>query len=110
MTPSKKKSLTPKEVSVDPPIKAETPIIELPNDENKLFDKEDDGGTSTIPDLYYPVRMRKKKSSPTIYGNMPLMSYSNCPHSMPKETALKNGSSIKIWIIWNNFINGMKMT
>ena len=32
----------------------ETPIIELPNDENKLFDEEDDVGTSTILDLSLP--------------------------------------------------------
>ena len=36
---------------MDPSIKVETPIIELTNDENKLFDEEDDVGTSTIPDL-----------------------------------------------------------
>ena len=32
----------------------ETPIIELPNDENKLFDEENDVGTSTIPNLSLP--------------------------------------------------------
>ena len=51
MTPSKKKSLRPKEVSFDPSLKVETPTIELPN---KLFDEEDDVGTSTIPDLSLP--------------------------------------------------------
>ena len=50
MTQSKKKPLGPKEVSLDPSIKVESPIIELRNDENKLFDEEDDVGTSTIPD------------------------------------------------------------
>ena len=54
MTPSKKKLLKPTEVSLDPSIKVETPIVELPNDENKLFDEEDDVGTSTIPDLSIP--------------------------------------------------------
>ena len=54
MTPSKKKLPKPKEVSLDPSIKDETPIIELPNDESKLFDKEDDVGTSAIPDLSLP--------------------------------------------------------
>ena len=39
---------------MDPSIKTETPIIELPNDENKLFDEEGDEGTSTIPDLSLP--------------------------------------------------------
>ena len=32
----------------------ETPIIEPPNNENKLFDEGDDVGTSTIPDLSLP--------------------------------------------------------
>ena len=54
MTPSKKKLLKPKEVSLDPSIKEETPIIELPNDENKLFDEEDDVVTSIVPDLSLP--------------------------------------------------------
>ena len=39
---------------MDPSIKVETPIIELPNNKNKLFDEEDDVGTSTIPDLSLP--------------------------------------------------------
>ena len=39
---------------MDPSIKMETPIVELPNDENKMFDEEDDVGTSTIPDLLLP--------------------------------------------------------
>ena len=39
---------------MDPSIKVETPIAELPNDENKLFDEEDDVGTYTIPDLSLP--------------------------------------------------------
>ena len=39
---------------MDPSIKVETPIIELPNNKNKLFDEEDDAGTSTIPDLSLP--------------------------------------------------------
>ena len=54
MTPSKKKLPKPKEVSLDPSLKEETPIIELPNDENKLFDEDDDVRTSTIPDLSLP--------------------------------------------------------
>ena len=51
---SKKKLLKPKEVSLDSPLKEETPNIELPNDENKLFDEDDDVVTSTIPDLSVP--------------------------------------------------------
>ena len=51
MTPSKKKLIKPKDVSLDPSIKVETPIFELPNDENKPCNEEYDVGTSTIPDL-----------------------------------------------------------
>ena len=54
MTPSKKKLLKTKEVSLDPSLKEETPIVELPKDENKLFDDNDDVGTSTTPDLSLP--------------------------------------------------------
>ena len=36
---------------MDSPPKEEIPIIGLPNDENKLFDVDDDVGTSTIADL-----------------------------------------------------------
>ena len=54
MTPSKKKLLKPKEVTLDPSLKEETPTVELPNNENKLFDEDDDIGTSTIPHLSLP--------------------------------------------------------
>ena len=36
MTPSKKKLLKPKEVSLGASLMEETPIVELPNDENKV--------------------------------------------------------------------------
>ena len=39
---------------MDPSIKVETPTIEFPNDENKLFDEEANVGTSTISDLSLP--------------------------------------------------------
>ena len=54
MPPSKKKLLKPKEVSLDSPPKEETPNIELQNDENKLFDVDDNVGTSPTADLSVP--------------------------------------------------------
>ena len=39
---------------MDSSLKEETPIVELQNDENKLFDVDDYVGTSTIPDLSLP--------------------------------------------------------
>ena len=100
MTPSKKKLLKPKEVSLDPFIKVETPTAELPNDENQLFG--DDVMLEHLPSLtfHYRVRMRKKKSSPTMSGNMLLMSYSNCPHFILKEKVSESGSNIKTFRLW----------
>ena len=49
MAPSK--NIKPKEVSLDSATKDELPIVDLPNDENKLFDVDDDMVASTIPDL-----------------------------------------------------------
>ena len=54
MPPSKKKLPKPIEISLDSPLKEETPSIELPNNENIFFDGDDDVGTSTIPDLSVP--------------------------------------------------------
>ena len=99
MTPPKKKSLRPKEVSLDQSIKVETPIIELPNDENKLFDEEDDGEHLPYQIFHYPVRMKKKKLNPTMYGNMLSMTYSNYPHCMLKEKVSESGLKLKIWKI-----------
>ena len=61
MSPSKKKLLKPKEVSLDSPPKEDTPNIELPNDENKLFAVDDDVGTSTIADLSVPSEDEEKE-------------------------------------------------
>ena len=51
MPPSTKNILKPKVVSLESSLKDEAVTIELPNNENKLFDVDDDAGTSTIPDL-----------------------------------------------------------
>ena len=61
MPPSKKRLLKPKEVSLDSPPKEETPNIELPIDENKVFDVDDDVGTSTIADLSVPSEVEEEE-------------------------------------------------
>ena len=61
MTPSKRKLLKPKVVSLDRSLKVETPTVDLPNDENKLFDEDDDVGTSNIPDLSLPSEDEEEK-------------------------------------------------
>ena len=54
MPPSKKKFLKPKAVSLDSPLKGGAPNNELPNNEDKFLDEDDDVGTPTIPDLSVP--------------------------------------------------------
>ena len=61
---------------MDSPLKEETPNTELPYDENKLFNEEDDVGTSTICDLSAP----SEEEEEAMFGNMPLISYSNALH------------------------------
>ena len=67
MTPSKKKLLKPKEVSLDSLIAVETPKVELPNNENKLFDEDDDVGTSSIPDSSLPSEDEEEEAK---YNNV----------------------------------------
>ena len=61
MPPSKKKLLKPIEVSLDSPSNKETPNIELPNNENNLFDENDDVGTSTINCLSVPSEVEEEE-------------------------------------------------
>ena len=63
MSPSKKKLLKPKEVSLESSLKDEAPNIELPNTENELFDVDDDVGTSTIPVLSVPSEDEEEEVS-----------------------------------------------
>ena len=49
-------------------LKDEAPNIELPNDENKLFDVDDDVGTSTIPDLSVPSEDEEEEVSSNNLG------------------------------------------
>ena len=59
MAPSKKKAVQPKEVSLETPPKTELPKVELPKDENKFFDEEDELITSTIPDFFIASQEEK---------------------------------------------------
>ena len=97
MTPSKYMSFKPKEVSLDPSFKVETPTVELPNDGNKLFDEDVDVGTTTIPDLSLPSEDEDeevKSSNVWEYAIDVLFKLSpiHC-----QGNASENGSNIKTW-------------
>ena len=67
MPPYKKKLLKPKEVALESSFKDEAPNIELPNDENRVFDVDDDVGASTIPDLSVPSENEEEVSSNNVW-------------------------------------------
>ena len=64
MSPFKKKAVKLEEDSLEATPKAELPACVLPNDENKLFDEDDDLGTSTIPDVSAASEEEKEMSLP----------------------------------------------
>ena len=56
------KAVLPKEVSLEAPPKTELPKLELPRNENKLFDEGDEMVTSTIPD--FSVASEEEQETP----------------------------------------------
>ena len=107
MPPSKKKLLKPKEVSLDSPLKKETPNIELPNDDNKLFGVDDDVGTSTIPDLSVPSEDEEEVKSINVWEHAIDILFKLSPLH-PDQKSLRKWVNIKTWMIRNCFTNGMR--
>ena len=92
---------------MDSPLKEETPNIELPNYENKLFDIDDDVGTSTIPDLSVPSEDEEEVISNNIWEHAIGILFKLSPLH-PDSRSLKNGLNNKIWMPWSCFTNGMR--
>ena len=59
----------PKEVSLETPPKTELPKVELPKNENKLLDEDDELGTSTVPDLSVASEEEKEISLTTVWDH-----------------------------------------
>ena len=87
---------------MDSPLKEEAPNIELPNDENKLFDVDDDVGTSTIPDLSVPSEDEEEE---VISNN----AWEHAIDIMFKLSPLHpDGRSLRKWVKHQN-INDMEL-
>ena len=110
MTQSRKKLLKPKEVSLDPSLKVETPIIVLPNDENKLFDEQNDVKTSTISNLSLASEDEEEEVKSNYLWEYAIDVLFKLSPLHPEEKALESESNIKIWKQWRNFTDGMKVT
>ena len=108
MTPSKKKLLKPKEVSLEPSLKVATPIVELSNNKNKLFDENDDVGTFTITDLSLPKEDEKEEikfynvweyAINALFKLSPLHAEGKCLREWVKHQIMES---------MEQFLNGMK--
>ena len=118
MPPSKKKLLKPKELSLGSPLKQETPNIDLSNDENKLFDVDDDVGTSTSPDLSVPSEDEEEEvisnnvwehAIDILFKLSPLHILFKLSPLHPEGKSLRKWViNIKIWMTWSCFTNGMR--
>ena len=75
----------------------ETPIIELPNNESKLFDEEDDVGTSTILDLSLPSEDGEEEVKSNNVWEYAIDVLFKLSPLHPEGKVLENESSIKIW-------------
>ena len=109
MTPSKKKLLKPKEVSLDPLIEVETPTVELPNNEKKLFDEDDDVWTSSIPNSSLPSEDEEEEAK---YNNVLEYAFDvlyKLSPLQPEGKVSERVSNIKTLRLWNIFPNRMKM-
>ena len=74
----------------------------------KLFDVDDDVGTSTITDLSVPSEDEEEEVKSNNVGNMPLISFLNSLDFILMGKDSKNGSNIKTWMIWNPLTNRMR--
>ena len=81
---------------MDSPLKEETPNIELQNDENKLFDVDDDVGTSNIPDLSIPS---EDEEEDVISNNV----WEHAIDTLFKLSPLHpDGKSLRKWVKYQN--------
>ena len=78
-----------------------TPTLELPNDENKLFDERDDIGKSTIPDLSLPSEEDEEKTN---NNNVWEYAINNLFHL---STSHVEGKSLRNWVN-SQHMEGMK--
>ena len=100
--------LKPKEVSLDSPPKEETPNIELQNHENKLFDVDDDVGTSTIADLSVPCEDEEEEVKSNNVWEHSIDILFKLSLLYPDGESLRKWAKHQTWMIWNSFTNGMR--
>ena len=79
----------------------EPPKIELPHNENKLFDEDEYQATPMIPDLSIEPEEGKDTSLTGVW-DMPLSPFSNSQHFTQMAGASNNGFITKTWTSWNS--------
>ena len=109
MSPSKKKAAKPKDVSPESNPPDELPKFALPNDENKLFEKEDDVGLSTIHELSIANEEGEEEEvTPTKVWYHAIDTLFKLSTANVDRKVSENGFNTKVWTPWNNFMNGIR--
>ena len=97
----------PKKFSLEASSQAESPKIELPNDEIRLFDEGDDHVTSTIPDLSIEPEEERETSLTGVWDHV-IDTLFKLSAFHPDGRSLKQCVYYQIWTSWNSSSNGMK--
>ena len=84
--------------------------MELPNDENKLFDEEDDVGNSTIPDLSLPSEDEEEECNPNSVWKYAINDLFQLSPLHAEGKSMQNLVRFKVWRTWKHFMNGMNKT
>ena len=90
-------------------IQDNSPSVELPNDENKLFDEADDVGNSTTPDLSLPSEVDEEEHT---INNVWEYAINDI---FQLSTSHVEGKSLRRWVhsqqmkAWINSMNGKNM-
>ena len=95
MAPSKKKAVKPTEVSLETPPKTELPKVDLPKDENKLLDEDDELGTTTILDFSVASEEEKEITLTTIWDHA-------IDTLFKLSTVHPDGKSLQMWVKYQN--------
>ena len=97
----------PKEVSLESPPKTEIPKVELPKDENNLFDEDVENGTSTVHDSF--IASEEEETPLNNVWDHAIDTVFKLSTVHPDGKGFTRELNIKPWTPWNNFSNGMKV-
>ena len=86
-----------------------SPSVELPNDENKLFDEADNVGNSTIPDLSLPSEVDEEEHTINNVWEYAVNDLFQLSTSHVEGKSLRSSIHSQQMEAWSNSMNGKNM-